>query len=81
MSTEGHCTSANLKELTHVDESQLASVFLLEEREALIRELCQQNPELLVQHMSLQADVVKLTQQLMTVQSGQNAPVKLQMHQ
>jgi len=42
------------------------------QREALIRKLSQQNSKLLVQHTP---DVVKLTQQLMTVQLGQNSSV------
>ena len=57
------------KKLARVDKSWLASAHYLEEWEVLIKELRQQNAELLGQHTLLQTDVVKLTQQLMGIKN------------
>ena len=56
------------KEIARVNDELLASTCLLEERNTLIRELRNQNTELLAKHMVMQSDVLKLTQQLMAVQ-------------
>ena len=56
------------KETTRANDERLASARLLEERDALIRELCNQNAELLAKHIVMQSDMLMLTQQLMAVQ-------------
>ena len=62
------------KETAHANNERLASVHLLEEREALIRELQNQNAELLAKQMLLQSKMLKLTQQLMAIQLEPKSP-------
>ena len=62
------------KEAARANDERLASARLLEERDALIRELRNQNAELSAKHTSLQSDMLKLTQQLMAVQLESKSP-------
>ena len=62
----------SLRKSLHVlTNSGLLSARLIEEREALIRELRQQNAELLAQYMTLQEDILKLSQQFISVKLQQ----------
>ena len=53
------------QQLARANDERLASARLIEEREASIRELRNQNVKLVAKHTSLQSDMLKLTQQLM----------------
>ena len=52
------------KEVERVNDERLASARALQEQEASIRELRQQNAELIAKHTSLQSEVLTLTNQV-----------------
>ena len=62
------------KETARANDERLASARLLEEREASIKELRNQNVELLAKHTLLQSEMLKLTQQLMAIQLEPKLP-------
>ena len=62
------------QQLARANDERLASARLIEEREASIRELRNQNVELVAKHTSLQSDMLKLTQQLMAAQLEPKSP-------
>ena len=62
------------KETAHANDEPLASARLLEEHEASIRELRNQNAELLAKHTLLQSEMLKLTQQLMAIRLEPKSP-------
>ena len=62
------------KETACANVEWLASARLLEEHEALIRELQIQNAELLAKHTLLQSEVLRLTQQLIAIQLEPKSP-------
>ena len=57
-----------------MSDERLASARLLEECEASIRELQNQNAELLAKHTLLQSEMLKLTQELMAIRLEPKSP-------
>jgi len=63
------------KELACANNEQLANTQLLEEQDTLVGKLRKVNAVMLAQQASLQADIVKLLQQVMALQLEPKAPM------